>query len=622
MNRAFPGRAFFASAYILLAIGFLTIHFTRVESFSTVVGGIAIKGRSSIGTSLSPPQIRRVRISTNGLDIYLRKRNNVILVTDDGIRHPLDIIGWEQGENYVKISLSEGAGFTIVSSPHDTAVSLIPEIPTTIPPVRSLEIPLEPENGVIITINQDRPGTLGILTPDMEYIASLPSDSTWSPERRRLDLVVLNKADPFLEITDDRRGGGLNAAEWLVQGTPPSSAVYEGTIDDWVAVARNGWKSRIDTRQGLWIDEKGEARWDDGLAAAILADAVVTGQLPSQLQSVLTVADRAQKDIGWLPSPYLGNIINQSRDHRQQLGSSARNLIAALEAQTPSFGVESALTALLDSGFSAEAALMVDAARQAVPAETPNTEIIDRLTILQKAKDLSLDNAVSDPAILKSFFDAYIIPRIFWVKDGLWLIEEDGSIDLNLSVIVGVQLITESQRNNDSTYQAVGRQLVLSALSYSDENGMIPAKLFFEGNGEVVEEGSIPPESLYPLIVNSPAYPRHVSLAKELGSGSWAITGAERFTLRSTPRETTITMDFPAGSNHHLAIKGIKSFNVLFMNGIRWNGDPNFQRYYAGWYYDEVNETLYVKIRHRVKTETIRILYYDPEEVPVTVPDQ
>ena len=53
------------------------------------------------------------------------------------------------------------------------------------------------------------------------------------------------------------------------------------------------------------------------------------------------------------------------------------------------------------------------------------------------------------------------------------------------------------------------------------------------------------------------------------------------------------------------------------MNGIRWNGDPNFQRYYAGWYYDQANETLYLKIRHRVKTETIRILYYEPEETAV-----
>jgi len=63
-------------------------------------------------------------------------------------------------------------------------------------------------------------------------------------------------------------------------------------------------------------------------------------------------------------------------------------------------------------------------------------------------------------------------------------------------------------------------------------------------------------------------------------------------------------------------IRGIKKFNVIYMNGIRWNGDQNFQRYYAGWFYDETAETLYIKIRHRVKTETIRILYYEPDAEP------
>lgn len=614
MNQAFPGRTFFASVYILLVIGFLTIHFTRVESFSTVAGGIAVKGRSSVGTSLSPPQIRRIRIAANGLELLLKRRAHAVLVTDDGIRHSLDIIGWEQGDHYVKVLLSEGAGFTIQSDPHDTAVSLIPEIPITIPPVRALELPLEPENGVQISVSQDRPGTLSIITPDMEYIASLPSESSWDSERQRLNLVVLGKADPILEISDDRRGGGLNAMEWLAQGNGPSPGAYEGIIEDWTAISRSGWKSRLDARSGLWVDEEGAVRWDDDLAAAILADSVVVGDLPSQLQTVLSIAERAANEIGWRPSPYLGNIINQTRSHGQQLNTEARNLVAELNAGSPRFNIEAGLLSLLDSGFSAEAALLVDSARTLTSEEPGNREIIDRLTVLQEANELAQDDALNDPAILKGYFDAFIIPRVFWVKDGLWLIAEDGSIDVDLSVSAGILLVTEAQRNNDSVYQSIGRQLIVSALSYADDNGMIPKKIFFEGNGEVVREGLIAPERLYARIVNSPAYPRHVSLAKELGSGSWAITAAEKFTLRSSPRETTVTLDFPAGSNHHLAIKGIKKFNVLFMNGIRWNGDPNFQRYYAGWYYDEVNETLYIKIRHRVKTETIRILYYDPDE--------
>ena len=602
----FPGRIFFVSVYVILAIGFLTVHFTRVESFSTVVSGITVKGRSSVGTSLSEPQIRQLRINANGFNLSFRKNDKAILVTDDGIRHYLDITRWETEENSVIITFSEGAALRILANTQEGNISIIPEIPVTEPPVRSLELPFKPGEKVAFTINQDRPGTLSIVTPEMEYIASLPSDSTWDSGQERLNLVVLNKADPILEVRDDHRGGGLDALEWFKQGSAPTPAAYDGAVEAWLSTSRGGWKSKLEIKTSV--------QWSDTLAAAVLADAVEQGLLPSSMASLTSLGERFPKEIGWLPSPYLGNIVNQSRVHRQQFGTEARNLIAQLKNESPNFGAGLALTALLDSGFSAEAALLVDYARKTPSTETVNSEIIDRLRILSEAEELSLDDPINDPELRKHFFDTFIIPQIFWVKNGLWLIEEDGSINLNLSVSAGVLLMKEAQKNNDSLYQAIGRQLILSALSYSLENGALPEKLFFKADGAVTKEGSIPPEQLYPLIADPVAYPRHISLAKELGAGSWALTGTERFTLRSTPRETTISMDFPPGSIHHLAIKGIKSFNVLYMNGIRWNGDPNFQRYYAGWYYDQANETLYLKIRHRVKTETIRILYYEPEE--------
>jgi hypothetical protein len=418
--------------------------------------------------------------------------------------------------------------------------------------------------------------------------------------------VVLNKADPFIEISNDQRGEGLNAEEWFNKGTIPTPSTYEKAVSTWLSTGRSRWKSTL--------ENKGLAQWDDNLAAAVLSDAVSRKELPSALTAIISLADRFPEEIGWLPSPYLGNIVNQGRVHRQQLGTSARILISGLKNESPDFGIESALTALLDSGFASEAADLITFTRKYPDSETANAEILHRLSILMEAEELKINNPVSDPEVRKNYFDNFIIPRIFWVKNGLWLIEKDGSINVNRSISAGILLIREAQKTNDSLYQSVGRQLVLSALSYADEKGIIPEKLLFKADGNVTREGSIPPEQIYPLILNPSAYPRHISLSQELGAGSWALTCAERFTLRSTPRETTISMDFPPGAIHHIVIRGIKKFNVLYMNGIRWNGDPNFQRYYAGWFYDQANETLYMKIRHRAETETIRILYYNPEE--------
>jgi len=592
---------------MILAIGFLTIHFTRVENFSTIVGGIAVKGRSSIGTSLSEPQIRRLSVNANGIELTFRKSSKAILITDDGIRHFLDVKSWEAKDDSIRILFSENVVLNIFSNTHEGNISIVPEVPTTIPPVRSLDFPFKPDEKATISLKPNRPGTLSIITPDNEYIASLPTDSSWNSEQKRLNLVILNKADPILEISDDQRGGGLDAEEWFKQGAEPTLAAYQGAVESWLSTVRNGWKSRFEA--------KGSLQWDDEFAAAALADAVERNTLPSVLPSITSLADRFPKNIGWLPSPYLGNIINQNRVYMQQMKTSAGNLVNGLKNETPRFAIKHPLTTLIDSGFSNDAVLMLEYARKIPGPETTNSEIIERLAVLMEAEGLSLADPVKDPELRKQVLDTFIIPRIFWVKDGLWLIEEDGSVNLMLTVSAGILLMREAQITNDNLYQSVGRQLILSALSYSYEDGSIPEKLFFKADGAVTREGSILPDRLYQPIVNPPAYPRHVSLARELGAGSWALTGTERFTLRSTPRETTISMDFPPGSIHHLAITGIKKFNVLYMNGIRWNGDPNFQRYYAGWYYDEKNETLYLKIRHRVKTETIRILYYEPEEI-------
>lgn len=613
MNRALPGRAFFAAAYILLAIGFLTIHFTRVESFGTVVGGVTLKGRSSVGTSLSPPQIRRLKVNMNGLELTFDRGKKPVIITDDGIRHILEVEEWDVEGDSIRISMSQGAGLTLKTDPHSTGVTLIPNVPNTIPPVRSLELPLTPESKTVISVRQDRPDTLSITTDSTVYIASLPSDSEWNAKTGRLDLVVLNKAGPILEITDDERGGGMNAVEWYEQGTLTSQASFDSIVEGWRNQVRTGWRNRLDSRSGLWKDEDGVARWDDELAASLLADSVDTGTLPSQITSIFSIADSAASTIGWLPSPYLGNIINQLKVHTAQMERSAEMLAAGLDSGKPDFSMDKALTTLVDFGNSTQVGLMLNAVRTAPDEDLANSEILDRIRILQEAKRLSLDNALEDPEVRKTLFDRYILPRIFWVKDGLWLVEEDGSIDVELNIIAGSLLINEAQWNNENLYQSVGHQIVISILAYADDDGMLPAKLFFETDGDVLQEGVIAPERLYNTIAAPPAYPRHVSLSRELGSGAWAFTGAQRFTIRSTPRETTVNLDFPPGSIHHLAIKGIKKFNVLYMNGIRWNGDPNFQRYYAGWFYDEAAETLYIKIRHRVQTETIRILYYDPD---------
>jgi hypothetical protein len=127
--------------------------------------------------------------------------------------------------------------------------------------------------------------------------------------------------------------------------------------------------------------------------------------------------------------------------------------------------------------------------------------------------------------------------------------------------------------------------------------------------------GSLAPEAIYPLLSDSPRQPRFVSLYQEAGRGRWLYTNAESVEFERGTDTETYQITASAGETHYIAIQGVKPGFTIKLLGINWNPDPIFQYYYAGWFYDQKNQTLYIKIRHNRPTEEIR-LYYPPKPAP------
>jgi len=598
MNRISLGRTiFFSSAYILLAIGFLIIHFTREKHFSALVGEIAVRGKSTAGTMSSPPKIKKLIVNVGGLELLFSKLNTAVLVTEDGIRHHLEISEWKRGDDFVNIILNDGASIKVNSNEHDGSLNLSTVIPATIPPVKSAEFPLQAASGADITIHQNN--TLAVKTKNLEYMVTLPPNSLWNPRVRRL--VVNAGINSALELPDLRQGAGISATEWLDQGEAPSETTFHTVINRWNADARGGWDTRM-------ISES----WDDELAAAILTDALQTKQLQSQVSRIRSIAENTPETVGWLPSPIMGDIVRGGQMHARTLRTTASNTLIELEDGQPSFSKDLSLSSLYDLGFTSEATRLLRLIRQIPPPRTSNREILSRLALLREAAELSLDDAKGDFELRRRLLEDFIIERVFWIDDGLWLFNQDGRVNMESSISAARFLLAESEISKDGTMRSMGQQMIISALAYADEAGALPAKLTFSKKVHI--EGLIAPEKLYHLIINSHSFPRHVSLSKELGNGSWAITSTDNFEVKSSQDETIISCDFPIGAIHHMAIKGIDSFSLIYMRDIRWRSDPDFERYYAGWVYDEQQKILYIKLRHNVKRESIRIIHHIPED--------
>jgi hypothetical protein len=174
--------------------------------------------------------------------------------------------------------------------------------------------------------------------------------------------------------------------------------------------------------------------------------------------------------------------------------------------------------------------------------------------------------------------------------------------DTELNLRLGSALL----RYNDETKAALGRTLILSVLSLGDISGAVPRNITLNTPGFTRNGELLPSSRIYRICFTGENYAR----AQALGSGLWAWTAASSVNCETVEGRQDITVTFPAGETHYMIIRGIKPFTLLQFNGITAYQDTQFERYdYSGWVYSAPEQTLLVKLRHRLPAERISLVY-------------
>ena len=175
--------------------------------------------------------------------------------------------------------------------------------------------------------------------------------------------------------------------------------------------------------------------------------------------------------------------------------------------------------------------------------------------------------------------------------------EEEADIELNLRL--GKELL----QYEDETWNALGKTLILSVLSLADGTGAVPGKV---QSNFIGERERLDSQSIYRICFAGENYAK----AQAADQGIWAWTAASQINGNFVAGRLELSVDFPAGETHYMMLRGIKPFTTLQFNGITYNQDNQFERYdYSGWTYSAAEQTLLVKIRHRLPTERITIIY-------------
>jgi hypothetical protein len=380
--------------------------------------------------------------------------------------------------------------------------------------------------------------------------------------------------------------------------------------------AYRGWsETRLVAGETLWKMPDGKTAFDERIGDGLLAESVPRGTY-QRLRAVYAEALAGKLRGGSGPSirlsasAYIGNL----REYTRRLSASEpaeieriRGLLARSDAallQTPGL-----VPYILNHGpFS----LVPEVYAFAESRDVPGLGLPESLGLLETLLDhlAFVEKTEAGSRKCRETIERKLLPSMKKTDGGIFFEAGlPGRIDIGQSVRCGSLLMRAGALMDMPLAASVGRALLASSLELADDMGFLPGSVGLTATHLTSREGTLAPEEIYALLPLDIPLPRETPLYRELGPGCWIWTAARLSRSEGTSAGTTISLAFPVGLPHYVAVQGIKPFSELKLHGIPWRPAPDYAQYSDGWFYDAQTDTLYLKLTHRVETEEILIAY-------------
>jgi len=601
-----------ASLYFIIALAFLVLHYFSLERISGVRGDINYIGRSTKASRLRPEKIRNIKVYFNGLELFVTPIHRLKVITSDGITHPLTFEGYSLSDDGIILQFNHEVNLRILSDIHSNKVTLQPDLPLTIPPMERLILPAQWMKGYRLTLEDD----LYRLHKGEEdnFYLTMPENTVIKEDARLLDIDVSNNILRDIVLEETLTGSGRTLQDWFEkEGERDLLAAYEGEIQQFSDKTFQSVRSRMDS-EGYLNDKAGERYFSEEAINLLLIESLERGLYQDFQSELQSVTSRNRSRLSSLTAVYLGDIVTQGNNMIASDWRFQTQLNSGLSTEGYRFFDYRGLYTFFNSqlGLYRKTEQLENLAISYQQQPDNYLYQLNRLEFLLEAEE---DQPDADRlAAIQEQLEALLLDNVFWIKEDLLLFDEQGIAQMEASLRLGKMLVQFAPQLSDQQWLLAGRKMVLSALRYSDNLGYIPESLIFNSTGDPEQIGFIRPEHIYHLLSMSDYRPQRIPLTDNLGAGSWVYTGVSKLSISNTPRETVFNVDFPVDASHHMVIRGIKPFTNIYLHGIRWKSDANFQRYSDGWVYDRQKEILYLKVQHRRPTERIQIRYYSDQE--------
>ena len=397
------------------------------------------------------------------------------------------------------------------------------------------------------------------------------------------------------------------------EASMPTEGLLQSALAGYADAAYKGWsESRYSASASRWQLADGTSGISEDLGIGLLAESISRGtwqKMFSLWSSALSLHQKESPSLALASSTsaYVGGVVDFANALLADSAARVVQVRGALERSDNSLLRIRGIVPLLADHGSPE--LMVRVGAFLAGMTTAGLDVQTAAGLVEALLDYTelVRREDSLVMLLKEAVDRRILPAVRVTDAGVFLDTGAGRSDVQSGIFCGALLVRAGTFLDSSLAQAVGRGLLASCLSLADEKGFLPSGLVLAGRRITSREGTIAPETVYPLLPLGRFLPRETSLAVQLGPGAWLWTSARVASVAGSAAGSSFTFSLPAGIPFHVIIQGIGPFSLLKLHGIPWHSDPIYFKYSDGWTYDAKARTLFMKVTGRSDRETIDI---------------
>jgi len=567
-----------AALYCLVFCVLVILQFSSKGNFTLNSGAISIRGRY-LQTQQAPtetPETDRqevtggVKAFFGGLEFNLKEeRGKGLIITGAHGSMPVNPEYIITADNSVYFGLPGGTTvvFNSLESSRGAELQISAEFAGNITEV---SIPVTQRRSSLIRDD----GQLGVLYNSVRYF--------FSGEELKEGKIILSKNNALVSYRSRGKQRVFNPEDFIIA----QAQNYEGNIMEWVdaAYTRLNQNSYVLQNEDDIVAYMGEALRRGNFLTA-------SASIPPEFMSSPRHTHRAAAYIGGMGAAYR-SFTSAERDKLNLITQSAAE-------KSPAVLKENHLVDyLLTRSSDALAGSVMEIINNLSPEQITIDYCSGLLEVYEDNKKWRLSAANPIEPLIEQILLLVSESLNRDTEKKLVFAYSSGGMDLEYSLRLGKALIYWADDAKNKDWSAIGRSLVLSALT----------------------SGGTGAGNLYCILNPGNYYPRAAWLTD---NGLWMWTVSPNVRASYIEGNLNIAAVFPENTSHFVMIRGVRPFIKLQIYDMDWRTDSQFERYdSSGWVYYPQDQILVLKIKHRTATENIRIIYREEEPPPVEVEEE